>query len=539
MNLTVKSQGRQFDRLAFLYLGDTEIFRTSTAQPRQQGISYTYMKDMSQYMALWKQPQTVIFDLPNLVDPNRIPPLTGTFNTTLTVSFFTAPDALVPADTIIPLSARQSNNGSQPSVFTIPNEENSTASTIVAEFPRNAARAVITVLATGQGEEEFWWANVLQSAVLTYKASINATLTGFSPFREVQLLIDGQLAGVQWPFPIIFTGGVAPSLWSPMVGIDAFDLKEGEVDISPWLGVLCDGRPHNFSVNVVGLNDDGVSANLSSGVASNWKISGKIFVWLDHDSESITTGPPPTITGLQPTIAVSQSITKNATGANDTLQYTTYVNRALSIQGSITTSTGKDTLRWEQSLIHTDAGFLTNLGSNQLNTITTRGTDMSNHPVAMFNTTYSYPLSADVTSEVLKNGTTRINAILSRTKNLDRTVGEGLVAPSGLQLFAALPRTASLVSDITGTSLSTVQSGQAVLLIAPNGTTTGFGSNAQKLHFWGESRHSSAGEAPVELYLRNMSVNSSGKVLGDAEKLAGMNIVSNRPPAAGAPAGVM
>lgn len=47
------------------YFGDTEVFRTSTEEPNRRGISYTYMKDMSQYMALWKQPQKVIFDLPN------------------------------------------------------------------------------------------------------------------------------------------------------------------------------------------------------------------------------------------------------------------------------------------------------------------------------------------------------------------------------------------------------------------------------------------------------------------------------------------
>lgn len=49
------------------YFGDTEVFRTSTEEPNQRGISYTYMKDMSQYMAMWRQPQKVIFDLPNSV----------------------------------------------------------------------------------------------------------------------------------------------------------------------------------------------------------------------------------------------------------------------------------------------------------------------------------------------------------------------------------------------------------------------------------------------------------------------------------------
>lgn len=50
------------------YLGDTEVFRTSTEEPRLRGVSWTYMKDLSQYMTLWKQPQKIIFDLPNIVD---------------------------------------------------------------------------------------------------------------------------------------------------------------------------------------------------------------------------------------------------------------------------------------------------------------------------------------------------------------------------------------------------------------------------------------------------------------------------------------
>lgn len=43
-NLTVVSAGKQFDRLGILYLGDTEIFRTSTAEPTRDGIRWTYLK---------------------------------------------------------------------------------------------------------------------------------------------------------------------------------------------------------------------------------------------------------------------------------------------------------------------------------------------------------------------------------------------------------------------------------------------------------------------------------------------------------------
>ena len=43
-NITVVSAGRQFDRLGIIYLGDIEVFRTSTAEPTANGIRWTYLK---------------------------------------------------------------------------------------------------------------------------------------------------------------------------------------------------------------------------------------------------------------------------------------------------------------------------------------------------------------------------------------------------------------------------------------------------------------------------------------------------------------
>jgi len=102
-------------------------------------------------------------------------------------------------------------------------------------------------------------------------------LYGYSPSREVQVLIDGMLAGVAWPFPVIFTGGVVPGLWRPIVGIDAFDMKEDEIDITPWLPILCDGKSHNFTILVSGLDDNGRgSAELSNATESYWLVTGKV-----------------------------------------------------------------------------------------------------------------------------------------------------------------------------------------------------------------------------------------------------------------------
>ena len=68
MNFTATSKGRQFDRLALMYFNDTEVWRTSTAEPTASGIRWEYIKDMTEFMYFWNSPQKLIFDLGNLID---------------------------------------------------------------------------------------------------------------------------------------------------------------------------------------------------------------------------------------------------------------------------------------------------------------------------------------------------------------------------------------------------------------------------------------------------------------------------------------
>ncbi|KAJ4306112.1 hypothetical protein N0V88_000908 [Collariella sp. IMI 366227] len=288
LNFSVVSQGRQFDRLAIMYFGDTEIWRTSTAEPTlPPGISWIYLKDMTEYLYFWKSSQKIIFDLGNLIDDKY----TGIFNTTMTAIFYNSDvktDQAPPSDLIIPISARHSLNNSA-SHFVLPAEN----ATNTISFPRNVQRAVLSVSANGQASEEFWWSNVFQDDIYTFNATAGE-LPGLSPFREVQVLIDGHLAGVQWPFPVIFTGGVVPSLHRPIVGIHAFDLREHEIDITPFLPLLCDGAQHTFTIRVAGLNTSSGSATalLTETVNESWYVTGKLFLWLSS-TETTAPSPPP------------------------------------------------------------------------------------------------------------------------------------------------------------------------------------------------------------------------------------------------------
>ncbi|TVY45016.1 Peptide-N4-(N-acetyl-beta-glucosaminyl)asparagine amidase A [Lachnellula occidentalis] len=511
MNFTVTSQGRQFDRLALMYFGDTEVWRTSTAEPTANGIRWEYMKDMTEYMYFWNSTQKLIFDLGNLIDSTY----TGPFNTTLTATFFTAQESVEPASLIIPISARKGDAGAA-SVFTLPSDN----ATNTVSFPRNANRAVFSVSACGQAAEEFWWSNVLQSNVDTF-VPVDGTLYGYSPFREVQVLIDGQLAGVQWPFPVIFTGGVVPGLWRPIVGIDAFDLREHEIDITPWLPVLSDGNEHTFEIRVVGLLDDGKnSGTLSESVGSSWYVTGKIFLWQD-DANAITTGPNPTLLLPAPTIAISQSLTQNSTGANETLTYTTNVSRSLTISSLLTTQNGTSLVTWTQSLAVTNYGLYTAFGAIQVNNQTTTGTDLSTGGT-FYKAAYFYPLWVNSAYIVQPSGNFTLDASVIR--GMDLSIQGSPVFPTGLQPFSSpsISLPAPLSSNLTGSSLTTTQNGTAHYFGSPSaGTSSGFGSTGQEFWFRGVGVDGGAGDA--ELYYRSVeAVNAT--VVRDVERLVGVEL---------------
>lgn len=94
---------------------------------------------------MFKKEQKLIFDLGNLI--NKI--YTGAFNVTLTASYFTAHDSITPPDAIVPVSKRLGSQD-QPSAFMVPVERASNEITL----PQNMRRAVFTIAATGQIEEE-------------------------------------------------------------------------------------------------------------------------------------------------------------------------------------------------------------------------------------------------------------------------------------------------------------------------------------------------------------------------------------------------
>ncbi|KAF2220197.1 peptide N-acetyl-beta-D-glucosaminyl asparaginase amidase A-domain-containing protein [Elsinoe ampelina] len=484
-NLTVTSRGRQFDRLGTVSLGPIEVFRTSTAEPTANGIFWTYIKDVSPFLSLFKEPQTIIFDLGNII--NDI--YTGPFNVTLTADYYNVNEegSEPAADLILPISKGSSNTSS---VFNFPPDN----ATSLITLPSNVTKAVVSIAATGQSREEFWWSNLLEQDVNAFPSA--GTLPGLSPFREVQLFIDGTLAGVVWPFPIIFTGGIVPGFWRPIVGIDAYDLREDEIDVSPFLPLLTDSRPHNLTLVVSGLIPTTNGTILSERVNSYWVLSAKLFLW---QSPSPIPSTAPSISAPEPSISASSSLT-TLPASNDTL-----LSYSLSLSRSLRITT--PTTSWSQSLSFTYSGTYSQGGNAQVSTLLITGTDVSS---SGYSRDISYPLNVTSLYIPLPDGF-GLNASLTRGQTIRR---KGGVFPTGLEAFAGTKGEAAL--------LQTEQEGVADYVSdSTTATSRSTGDTRQRLRFAVVGDGDEGGQGR-ELYYRDVE-GRNGTIVEDEVRDVGMD----------------
>lgn len=400
-NLSVSSRGRQYDRLAQLFFGDVEIWRTSTAMPTETGIHWSFQKDMSIFDALLREEQKIIFDLGNVVDGNLY---TGIFNVTLDALYFddNYSTGFHPAEHIYPIS-NLSSAENKSSVFSLPDDSGA----VTLSLPRNIKTAVVSLLASGNSAEEFWYSNVPTAWLDTFGADARAEglLYGYSPWREVQLRLDGQLAGVAWPFPILFTGGVDPGLWRPVVGVDAFDLPSFEIDVTPWLSLLCDGEAHTFQIQVVGFDSRASAPDQMGTVGQNWWVSGTVFLWLDDTTNQTVAGPvtshiaPPVFDYLP---QLSTSITNGSVITNDSLWVSLSAQRSLSISSSVIIANETKAVSWVQNLSFSNILNMSNGALNASLTMQSSGNYSGSvsqgqasayaYPLSLY---YSYDLAAD------------------------------------------------------------------------------------------------------------------------------------------------
>ncbi|EMS57361.1 hypothetical protein TRIUR3_08053 [Triticum urartu] len=256
-----------FDRIFGVWLSGAELLRSCTAEPRPNGILWSVSRDVTRYAALLSEPGEIAVYLGNIVDGTY----TGIYHANLTLHLYfrsTTPSPPQPqphADLILPISRSLPLNDGQ--WFAIQNSANVQSKKLA--IPSNTYRAVLEVFVSFHSSDEFWYTNPPNEYI---EANNLSSIPGNGAFREVIVRVDERVVGAVWPFTVIYTGGVNPLLWRPITGIGSFNLPTYDIDITPFLGKLLDGKEHNFGFAVTNALD-------------MWYVDANLHLWLDHKSK--------------------------------------------------------------------------------------------------------------------------------------------------------------------------------------------------------------------------------------------------------------
>ncbi|GMJ11405.1 hypothetical protein like AT3G14920 [Hibiscus trionum] len=273
-------KGIQFDRIFGVWLSGVELLRGCTAEPTPDEIVWTVEKDVTRYhsLLLKNNTQPLAVFLGNIVDQTY----TGVYHVNLTFHFYPAECHVTKddekkigtnnltsnyhskADLILPISRDQPLNDG---LWFQVRDSNDTKSKQF-RVPPNVYRAVLEVYVSFHENDEFWYGNYQNDYI---DANNLIDTPGNGPFREVVVNLDGEVVGAVWPFTVIYTGGINPSFWSPITGISSFDLPSYDIEITPYLGNMLDGKLHTLGFSV-------------TNALNVWFIDANLHLWLDSKS---------------------------------------------------------------------------------------------------------------------------------------------------------------------------------------------------------------------------------------------------------------
>lgn len=319
--------GRQFDRTAAFYLGHASIYYGTTAEPRASlSPSWHVERDVTDLTAIFMSSQTGEANLGNFVGVSSGVTYNGLIYANAALEFYPASrhdPAPRTADVVVPV------NGSGGDAGTL----NTTADQITQTLtlPRNVERVYLDVIAQSQSGDEFWY-----FCVPNDEAS-NLESCGNTAFRETEVTIDGQPAGVAPVYPWIYTGGIDPYLWEPIPGVQTLDFKPYRVDLTPFAAVLSDGSTHVVGVGVYNAN-------------GYFLATANLLVFTDHGAPQVSGGLISNTLTAAPTPRVTQNIQTNPTGPTYTGSISLSSDRDFAISGYVNTSHGRVDTTVEQSV---------------------------------------------------------------------------------------------------------------------------------------------------------------------------------------------
>jgi Peptide N-acetyl-beta-D-glucosaminyl asparaginase amidase A len=375
--------GNQFDRTANIWLGGTNIFFGTTSEPGATlAPSWHVESDLTDYSPLFTVAQTGSIYLGNTVNSTY----TSIQSVTATLEFYPLEKwqpAPVTANVILPLSS-----GPLGGTVTLNTGANALAG--VFTLPKNIERAYLDVYSQSQIGDEFWYTCVPNDVATELQSCGN---TGF---RETEITIDGQPAGVAPVSPWIFTGGIDPFLWFPIPGVQTLNFVPYRVDLTPFAGVLSNGQEHTVSVSVFNAN-------------YYFSDTATLLLYLDSGAEEVSGEVTKNTLAAAPTPVVSENLKVHGMNITATVNVTS--KRNFVISGYVNTSHGRVTTTLEQNLqFANDQTFNINATTYvqdiQVNTNAFSTTTVSrpNGPSTIYSRYFQFPLTIDYDEFTESNG---------------------------------------------------------------------------------------------------------------------------------------
>ncbi|KAG9153186.1 hypothetical protein Leryth_020589 [Lithospermum erythrorhizon] len=341
---------KQFDRIFGVWLGGVELLRSCTAEPTKTGIVWSVEKDVTRYYSLLMSNQTLAVYIGNVLDDTY----TGVYHVKIYMHFYpknedngfgeikmesledsyhSNADLIYPISRSLPL-----NDGLW---FEIVNASNVESKEVV--IPQNVYRAVLEVYVSFHENDEFWYGNYPNEYI---SASNLKGAQGNGPFREVVVALDDHIVGAVWPFPVVYTGGVNPLFWRPITGIGSFDLPSYDIEITPFLGMMLDGKSHKFGFSV-------------TNALNVWYIDANLHLWLDKGSEK-TEGKLLNYN----LVPLQFYLASNFTGYDGSFHAN--VSRSIKSTGFVKSSHGTITTEWAQDFNYSNIMTSGNEGNMQI-----------------------------------------------------------------------------------------------------------------------------------------------------------------------------
>lgn len=367
--------GRQFDRTAEIWIGGTNVYFGTTAEPSHTVARQWHVEsNLTDYSPLFATAQSGRIDLGNLVNGTY----TSVIHGSAYLQFYPVGQMPPPstADVVLPLSA-------SPTGGTVTLNTTSDALSQTFTLPTNIERAYLDVFSQSQSGDEFWYSCAPNDVA---QELFNC---GGSAFREAEVNIDGTPAGVAPVYPWIYTGGIDPYLWRPIPGVQTLNFAPYRVDLTPFAGVLSNGQQHTVSVNVFNAN-------------VYFSETATLLLYLDSGSAQVTGNVTQNSIG-QPNPVIVENLQITPTGVTGTVSDTS--NRGFTVAGYVNTSHGTVTTQVTQSVdfsnlqqynISVTNNFLDNQKVKQTTNISSVTTTTGAGGVQVESKQFSWPLNLTV-----------------------------------------------------------------------------------------------------------------------------------------------